>query len=547
MPFNQDGLLVDQPQTTEPPPGQSIPGQIVQPQGPGGGGGGGLPLPPELLQALGRGQIPTNPNRPGASAPGPPKVPASPDERADLWRNLLGDFVWSLAGGAKASSEAPPGQRSRAAFGGALMGPYQRRKSSQDLELAQAKEDQLKATIENLFEKLDIERAKIPVYVQEAMSKIGKTTAETGKISAQTETEDALRPGKVTALDTKSMLDLTTALSKEVIHVKTPDGGEKIFNLLDLINGGGEIKPLTSTGDQVQITIPKQMAETLGQPGLAGQTVGLKIGSQLAQMAVSAIHTTATGKGVISRNLLTGEKENMGPPAGVAGAGARFISVIGPDGLPHMQQVAEAAEQGSVPGTLSDVNKLTGQSASFANLHSNVNEVMRLADVVKPGRTTVIASAMAQPPTQMAAYLQGAISKGELSQEEYAFINALGTLREDMFNMRQFFGNSPIRSDRQVGLMLNQVPDISDIATGSPDAIRAKLNNWMRAVGAVEAKYGPLMSIIGGSANKPGGTPTIPAGGSIPPAGGPRAAVPPPSSTTDRANRLRQIQSGGRR
>lgn len=560
MPFNQDGLLIDDPASPSgvSPAGTSTmnlqqrpaPQQVPQP----------MPGPPPGMQQPMPGPGP-QPGPPPAAV-GPPKVPPDPDQRLDLWRNLLGDFVWSLASGASASSQPGlgPGQRSRAAFAGALMGPYNRRKSQIDLALTEAKESQLKATIDNLFEKLEIERQKTEIQrlkqetdFQDMLSKAGLRGAQAGKATAETATETATLPGKVglqesqiKSLDTKSMLDLTTALSKEIVHVRTPDGGEKIFNLLDILNAGGEIRPITATGDEVQITIPDHMAQSLGQPGLAGRTVGMKIGSQLASMATNAIKTTSTAKGVLSRNMLTGNVENLGPPPGVGSAGARYVQVIGPNGTPILMQAAEAAQTGATPGTLSDVQKLTGQAATFANLHSNVNEVSRLAEVVKPGRTTIIVAAMAQPPSQIAAYLQGAFAKGELTSDEYRFINALAVLREDMFNLRQFFP-APMRSDKQVQIMLNQVPDMTDIATGDPAKIREKLDNWMRSVAAVEAKFGPLQSIL----NRPAaaGAQTIPAPVYGQPAGGARQpAVPPRSTPGGTADRLRQLQRqrGGR-
>lgn len=553
--INQDGLLVDTPtpesmapmqsqalgqvMANSPMPMQSQPGL---PMPSAGGPASNIPIPPA--------------QQPQPQSSGPPHVPADPDTRASLWRNLLADFTWSLATGASASAAAPPGQRNMAAFGGALSGPFQRRAGETKLGLEAARQQQLEAAIQNLFDKLgiaqqqvDIEKQKIPIYVQEAMSKIGLNKATAGLTEARTGTEEATRAGKVAAMDAKTALDMSSALSKEIVHIKTPDGGEKVFNLLDLLNGGGTLKPLTETGTDMQVTIPDELARQIGQPELAGKQFGFKVGAELARMATSAVKTYNTGEGVLSRNILTGETTKIGSSPATAYAGARLVSVINPaTGLPQLMPAGEAAATGATPGGLSDIEKLTGTAATFSNLHSNVNEVSRLADVVKPGRTTIIASAMATPPTQLRSYLQGALAKQELTPDEYKFINALATLREDITGTRAFFANSPMRSDKQVALMMNQIPDISDIATGSPAMIRAKLDNWMRSIAAVEVKYGPLLSLINnrGAAATGTGTTTGVSGGA---AGGPGAApvVPrsqgaPAATPADTAARIRQLQ-----
>src|SRR5262245_53554149 len=79
-----------------------------------------------------------------AQQPGPPRIGRNPDSRMDLWRNLLGDFTWSLASAAEAGAKAPPGQRNRAAFAGALRGPFERRKYEQELSFSQQREQSLK-------------------------------------------------------------------------------------------------------------------------------------------------------------------------------------------------------------------------------------------------------------------------------------------------------------------------------------------------------------------------------------------------------------------
>jgi hypothetical protein len=245
--------------------------------------------------------------------------------------------------------------------------------------------------------------------------------------------------------------------------------------------------------DGVQITITPQMAAQLGNPGLANQKVTAKVGQELTSMISQANKQYTTGTEVGRSNLITGQDTNLGPPA----VNARPVEVMGPNGLPVYQSAGTAIAQGSTPATLSDVTKLTGQAATFANFRSNMKTVRSLLPAIDaPGATARISAAMAQPEGSLRQWIQGQLATGNLKPNEYDLINSIATLREDSFALRQFFGNSPMRSDNQVKIMLNQIPSVADFATGDSQFVARKLDNFERSVHTIEAKYGPLTSLI---------------------------------------------------
>ncbi len=139
---NPDGVLQDNPPLAPTDPANAAIAQSVQPlPSPITPGTGNRPMPLPQYMLPGGGQ-------PQAPPIGPPKIKQDPESRMDLWRNLLGDFVWSLASGAEAGAKAPPGQRNRAAFAGALRGPYNRREAEQKLQLEKMRAEELQAQAE---------------------------------------------------------------------------------------------------------------------------------------------------------------------------------------------------------------------------------------------------------------------------------------------------------------------------------------------------------------------------------------------------------------
>lgn len=142
--ITQDGVLTDSPeerfrrdralmgsgqglapQPPGPPQGMPLPPSMMPPSPPVAQPGND-PVTAAMLNIF---QRPTQPQ-------GPPPIPANPDTRASLWRNLLSDFVWSLGSSMSASAKAPPGQRQVAGFGAALEAPFQRRAQEQQLQFA---------------------------------------------------------------------------------------------------------------------------------------------------------------------------------------------------------------------------------------------------------------------------------------------------------------------------------------------------------------------------------------------------------------------------
>lgn len=198
--INQEGLLTDEPMYAQL---QNVPQLPFQP-------------PQEMPQDAGSLQRPKF--GPPAPAPGPPKIPKDPDSRMDLYRNLLGDFVWSLASGAEAGSKAAPGQRNRAAFAGALKGPYYRQKAKQDLELSEARQAQTQAAADKAMAAIGVEKlradnaAQAVIDLKDRFNQLAgirdaeqKLKEEQAKLAAaKTQTEIDSRQAKIDALEAQA-------------------------------------------------------------------------------------------------------------------------------------------------------------------------------------------------------------------------------------------------------------------------------------------------------------------------------------------------------
>lgn len=202
------------------------------------------------------------PNAPPAAKP--PRIPEDPNTRLDLWRNLLGDFVWSLASGAEAGSKAAPGQRNQAAFAGALKGPYYRQKAKQDLELSEARAQKLQDDTAAAMARIGVEQQRADSYQQQFMNMIGLnqareelTKAQTEQAKAKTTTEKELLQGRVDSLQAQ--------VDKANIQV-TPQG---IWNVK-------EQRFFEGTQPNNTVTVDEALAKEAGlPPQLIGKTVKL--------------------------------------------------------------------------------------------------------------------------------------------------------------------------------------------------------------------------------------------------------------------------------
>ncbi len=306
MPFNQDGVLQDQP-VQLPPALEATQMEQGPPQIPQAS----FPLPQSFMRpgGIGAGVYQPIPNAPV----GPPKIPADPAARMDLYRNLLGDFVWSLAAGAEAGAKAPPGQRNRAAFAGALMGPYRRQEAEQKLRLSQERAQQLEAATEKAMaaigqkdQDIAIANRRADTAAQQFMSMIGVhqatkelDEARTAKTNAETATEKALQQGRIDELNAK--------IAKENLQL-IPGLG-----LWDVQNR----KVLAGTEPNNEITVtPELAASAFSNPAAAQAIINKKV--KLSDLTPylkprTALATTEDSVQVV--NMDTGKPiANLGKP-----------------------------------------------------------------------------------------------------------------------------------------------------------------------------------------------------------------------------------------
>lgn len=447
----------------------------------------------------------TGMNSPAMQDPRAPATTAPPDanSRMNVWRDLLTNFVFSLGSGLEERAKYRHGGP-----GAALMGPFNlqqmRLKQSQDQELEKlrmAQEERTKVASDAAMQQIFASQQKLPAELQNLQARTGQTQANTADANARV----PLIQAQTQQAQASTQNSLADVAQKQLIKV-----GDKVFKLSDLLApDASNVKPLNGSTEEVDITITPAMAQNLGQPELSGKIVSAKVGAQLTSMISSATRITPTGTGVRDENLITGSVRNIGPPVSQGAP----VSVLGPGGVPQLTTGASAIATGATPGRLSDTEKLTGQAASFSNFHSNAETLKStLPALDQPGAASRISAAMAQLerihvgipggiasggiPPEFSQWLQGQLVTSNLKPDEYALVNALATMREDIFNLRQFFGNSPIRSNQQVQLMLNQLPGVQDLATGSSAMVKAKIENFERSVKSVESNYGPLMNIL---------------------------------------------------
>lgn len=425
-----------------------------------------------------------------------------PTSRAAVWRDLLAKFTFSIAKGLEARAKNP-----RAGIGEALSGAYdydqiqaENQLNAQKQALQAAQEARTKAASDALMQKMQNDNAALPAKIQEMLASANRNNASatTSGIRASIlpqQAADAHSVAQATIAEKGATAQsaIAEAASKQFLKL-----GDSVYNLNDLIKGGADIKPVVGSVDGgISFTITPALAAGLGQPDLEGKVVSAKVGKELADTLSAVTKTTQTAEGVRSDNLITGGTTRLGTPAAVAAVNARPTDVITPGGVPQVVTAQTAIDQHMVPGNLASASKLAGEAATFANFHSNANRVKELLPVIaQPGASERIAAAMGQPSSTLGQYIQGQLATGNLTQPEYDLVNALGTFREDSFNLRQFFGNAPIRSDKMVQLMMNQIPSVADLTTGDPAKVATKIANFERSVHAVEAQYGPLTDIL---------------------------------------------------
>jgi len=113
--------------------------------------------------------------------------------------------------------------------------------------------------------------------------------------------------------------------------------------------------------------------------------------------------------------------------------------------------------------------RMVAAKTNFDLTEQRIDKVLENAEVVNDLKNRgIIATTLTAANTGPGKFTQGLILQNA-SPKLRDYILELRNLRDDIFGMRQFLGNQPVRSDSQVKLLLAQVPDES-----APDA------DWVR-------------------------------------------------------------------
>lgn len=116
-----------------------------------------------------------------------------------------------------------------------------------------------------------------------------------------------------------------------------------------------------------------------------------------------------------------------------------------------------------------------------------IDTIANLADVTNSATNRgIIAYTLNQAQGGMGAMFQAQLKRVSDSRLR-DYIYNLQQLREEIIGYRQYFGNSPVRSDKQVALLTGQVPDAT---MGSKDDVLSKLKSFAPVSSMIQRMYG---------------------------------------------------------
>lgn len=243
--------------------------------------------------------------------PAPPTLSRDPDERMDVWRNLLSNFTFSLASGLSARAQNP-----RAGTGAALMAPFEleqrrilNRQRQQQINTAEASEQRQRISGEQMLASIRQKDAELPAKLQEIMARTGFTQART--------TTEGARPGLLTA-----QTEAAQANTKRANFITTPNG------LFDIEKG----EVVAGTSGQFRVTVTESMAKELGLPmEIIGDEVPAQAINQLAAAGKKPQRIYQSSDGVMLLDEKTGTSRKIGdlPPRQAVGSFSRIVDDFG--------------------------------------------------------------------------------------------------------------------------------------------------------------------------------------------------------------------------
>lgn len=356
-----------------------------------------------------------------------------------------------------------------------------------------------------------------PIEAQQAIQKAGseaattqETTARAGLYTQQSTYVPVMMPnGQTMYLPPTMAGQITKQLlaNQGKVDVANIVAGNKIH----MVNGqpyqkadDGSLKPMSVQGQQ-QVQIDKATAQGLGQPQLEGQSVPLDKFVEYTKAA--GIKTQDFGAlGEVSADRFGNINNRIGPSPSLSKAElfAQSRLQIGADpttGQVRFLTPQEAASGNYTPVSRLNDEKLTGTASIFDELNQNISQVKQNLQSIAPGTkipAPIIAMAM-QPKESMMGQLFNSAVLSNLSPDQQNLIFAVRNLREMGLKSRALGALTPLRSDKQTQLLLNQLPSPETIASGDPDVVQRQLQSFEGPINAIGARYKTLLSSVGQS------------------------------------------------
>lgn len=126
-------------------------------------------------------------------------------------------------------------------------------------------------------------------------------------------------------------------------------------------------------------------------------------------------------------------------------------------GTPLRNQLIQAMPAGTIaPSNEQERSELVGADNTASLMYDRIQKLRKLSPVVdNPTNRMAIAGLLNASDGAFGSFLKGTV-RNHLDPQVLDYVQELRNLREDQFALRKYLGNSPVRSDKQVGIMLSQ-------------------------------------------------------------------------------------------
>lgn len=121
------------------------------------------------------------------------------------------------------------------------------------------------------------------------------------------------------------------------------------------------------------------------------------------------------------------------------------------------RDLINAMPKGTIaPSNEKERGELVGADNTASLMYDRIQKLRQLSSVVdNPTNRMAISGLLNASDGTFASFLKGTV-RNHLDPQVLDYVQELRNLREDQFALRKYLGNSPVRSDKQVGIMLSQ-------------------------------------------------------------------------------------------